>query len=796
MSEGRMRSVLVTRPQPAADELADKLRREGFEVYLAPMTEYVEINTNLPDLGDYEALVFTSAQGVNLFAQKHPERVPIVFAVGEATAQAAGKAGFHRVYSADGDGADIAALIRSKKSDLHLKKILHLCGEDTAQDLSAGLQADGIKVDRVPIYKARFLEALPEDVGRALAEGDVSTVTLFSARTAANFTRLLQHEDLKGISADMEAVCISDRVAAEIRGLPWRVVRIARNPHLESVLDILRTKEEGRSANAPLPADPVIEAFGGLRPLANQLNITASTVQGWKKRGVIPESRVDSIIDAARAANIDLDSLWTEKENAMSDEDKSQSGNAPGGKTGAGGTPKTGADAASERRRGPDRRKSRAVIDRQGLVRSDGYTGADRRTGVDRRSYEQRQRDKIVKEKWRFVNRTVVTTSFFTICILYGVGFLLAPEIFQAKKQAKEIEAMQAQYDALNRKYQLVQQQQQQSTSSSIGNAISNQIGQVQEGVETIKSTAKTLSNVAGVAAQNTDAGRKVANVLNVLSTLSKLNSTPAGRKSVDASMTKLKAIMSVTGADPAQLNSALAEARKTDTTLDKVLGSVDPKDVGAAAMLLALNEYRNDVHSGQPFQGDLAVLRKIAGNDPEMQAALTRLAPYAESGVLSRDRLQKEFAGTAMDIAMAKYNGQDLTAQDAVKKRIAALVKVRKIDDIQGNDTDAVVARAQFKINQGDIKGAIQDLQTLDGASGQAAQPFIKQASGTLMAEDTGAAMGEMVQQQVQDSTGLDLQGVLESLMGRLTGGGGGSTYMSPGAQGGGGGVDSGPSE
>ena len=790
MSEGRMRSVLVTRPQPAADELADKLRREGFEVFLAPMTEYVDVNTSLPDLSAFQALVFTSAQGVNLFAQKHAERVPIVFAVGDATAQAAGKAGFSRVYSADGDGDDIAELIRSKKDDLHLKRILHLCGEDTAQDLSAKLQGDGIAVTRIPIYKAQFMNALPADISRALAEGDVSTVTLFSARTAANFSRLLQVDDLKGVSADLEAVCISDRVAAEISGLPWRAVRIARNPHLESVLDILRTKEEGRSTNAPLPADPVIEAFGGLRPLANRLDITASTVQGWKKRGVIPETRVDAIIEAARDANIDLDSLWTERENTMSDDDKSSSGNT-------GGTPKKpGGTDDSERRRGPDRRKSRAVIDRQGVVRADGYTGPDRRAGLDRRSYEQRQRDRIVKEKWRFFNRTVVTSSFFTICILYGAAFLLAPEIFQAKTEAKKIEAMQAQMDALNKKYAAAQMQLQKEQSSSIGNAISTGIGHVQDSVETVRTTAKALADVAGVAAQNTETGRKLSNVVNVLSTMGKLNSTPTGRKAVDASMTKLKAIMAVTGSDPASLNAALTEARKSDPTLDKILGSVDAKDVGAAALLLALNEYRNNVNSGQPFQSDLTVLRKIAGNDPEMQAALTRLAPYAESGVLSRDRLQKEFAGTAMDIAMAKYNGQDVSAQDAFKKRIAALVKVRKIDDIKGNGVDETVARAQLKINQGDIKGAIQDLQSLDGASGQAAQPFIKQAAGTLMAEDTGAAMGEMVQQQVEDTTGLDLQGVLESLMGRLTGGGSGSVLTSPGAQGGGGGVDAGPSE
>ncbi|MEZ0224199.1 MAG: uroporphyrinogen-III synthase [Alphaproteobacteria bacterium] len=785
-----MRSVLVTRPQPAADELAEKLRREGFEVYLAPMTEYVDTEATVPDLGGYQGLIFTSAQAVGLFAQDHAERSPVVFAVGDATAQAASKAGFHRVYSAQGSGDDVANLIRSKKNDLHIRKVLHLCGEDTAQDLQPQLDSDGIAVDRVPIYKARFMEALPADVGRALAEGDVSTVTLFSARTAANFARLMRQQDLKGVSADLEAVCLSDRVAAEIRELPWRVIRIAKNPHLESVLDILRAKEEGRSANAPLPADPVIEAFGGLRPLANRLDITASTVQGWKKRGVIPETRVDSVIEAARAANIDLDSLWTQGGIAMSDDDKSSSGSSS-----AGGTPPKPQQTGNfqDRRRSTDRRQKRAVVDKRGVVHADGYTGPERRAGVDRRSYEQRQYDRIAKEKWRFFNRSVVTGALLSIAILYAGAFLLAPEFFEVKSEAKKIKEMQAQMDAINKRMAQMQAEKQ----TSLGSQLSNRIGEFQDTVQTIKSTASAVSTVAQSVAQNTEAGKALQQLINVLSTLNKLNATTGGRKAVDASMEKLKAIMAVTGADPEKLNAAIAEARKSDPTLDKVFGNVEPKDLGAAALLLALNEYRDDVSAGRPFQNDLAVLRKFAGNDPELQKALDRLAPYAESGVLSRTRLQKEFQGLASDIVMSRLKGQDLSAKEEALKRLSTLVKVRKIDDIEGTGVDATVARAQWKLDHGDVKGAIQDLQTLDGAPAQTAQPFINQASGTLMADDTASAMTQVILQQIQERTGFDLQSLFQNVTSQWGGGGGGAApYISPGAQGVGGGAVSGPSE
>jgi hypothetical protein len=50
----------------------------------------------------------------------------------------------------------------------------------------------------------------------------------------------------------------------------------------------------------------VIDAFGGIRPMAHKLDVPVSTVQGWKQRNVIPENRVADILAAAAAHNVDL----------------------------------------------------------------------------------------------------------------------------------------------------------------------------------------------------------------------------------------------------------------------------------------------------------------------------------------------------------------------------------------------------------------------------------------------------------------------------------------------------------
>ena len=53
-------------------------------------------------------------------------------------------------------------------------------------------------------------------------------------------------------------------------------------------------------------AHKVIEAFGGIRPMAQKLGVAASTVQGWKERGVIPASRHAKILAVTKDEGFDL----------------------------------------------------------------------------------------------------------------------------------------------------------------------------------------------------------------------------------------------------------------------------------------------------------------------------------------------------------------------------------------------------------------------------------------------------------------------------------------------------------
>ncbi len=52
--------------------------------------------------------------------------------------------------------------------------------------------------------------------------------------------------------------------------------------------------------------DHIIEAFGGVRPLATAIGKPSSTVQGWKARGTIPDENKKLVWQRAQTLGVEL----------------------------------------------------------------------------------------------------------------------------------------------------------------------------------------------------------------------------------------------------------------------------------------------------------------------------------------------------------------------------------------------------------------------------------------------------------------------------------------------------------
>jgi hypothetical protein len=427
-----------------------------------------------------------------------------------------------------------------------------------------------------------------------------------------------------------------------------------------------------------------------------------------------------------------------------------------------------GGDHAEERRRGADRRQSTVEPDARGYINTPNYTGPERRSGLDRRAYMERQRQIVREEQARFIQRSVITgTIFFVLIVLAGV-FLLAPEYVQLKRRA-EVAAAQPPAPAPAP----------EAPAAPLGYTMNQQIQRVEAATEGLSATTQAMINRAGDAgAVAAETARQLAEgdatglreLVEFIGHAHTMASTPEGRAQLDASVDYLKSALGSWQGDAAGFQNAIAAARGRDPALNGMLSSVAPQDVGAAAMLLLMGEFRGNVHGGRPFDQDLAVVQKLAGSNPGLQQSLAKLAPYAKSGVLTPSGLQREFKGLAMDIVTAKAAGQDVSVTEQAKARLQGLVKVRRTDDMEGASADAAVNRAQALLDRGDVAGAIAELQALQGPQAAAAAPFIQQAQGTLAAGSTAEMMISGVLSQLAAGGGVDpagLQGLIGGSLG-----------------------------
>ncbi|AWK89551.1 uroporphyrinogen-III synthase [Azospirillum thermophilum] len=237
-------TLLITRPADDAEPMRSLLRQRGYGVMVEPMLTVRWRTDRHPDPAEVQALLFTSANGVRAFARCSDERALPVLAVGAASAAAAREAGFAAVESADGDVADLAALIR-RRCDPAAGALLHAAASAVAGDLGGMLAADGFTVRKEVLYETVPAAALSGETAVALRQGRIAGVTLMSPRTARSFVALLDAAGLLEAcrSADMiglsRAVDEAAAATADGRPVPWRERRVAERPDLDSLLDLL-----------------------------------------------------------------------------------------------------------------------------------------------------------------------------------------------------------------------------------------------------------------------------------------------------------------------------------------------------------------------------------------------------------------------------------------------------------------------------------------------------------------------------------------------------------------------------
>ncbi|MCK6417620.1 MAG: hypothetical protein L6Q57_01610 [Alphaproteobacteria bacterium] len=245
------------------------------------------------------------------------------------------------------------------------------------------------------------------------------------------------------------------------------------------------------------------------------------------------------------------------------------------------------------------------------------------------------------------------------------------------------------------------------------------------------------------------------------------LAASAGGQAQLDATVQALNTLLSQNTTPDVAPAQILEAARSQDPTLAQTFAEIPASELKAAALLLAMNQFRTALgRDNQPFDQDLQLLSRLsAADDPALQDALSRLAPQAQTGVLTPEGLSRELKTIAGDAVVASLKGEDLSVSDRLKAQLSTVFQVEKNGENvlaapAQNETKNTLDQAQARLAMGDIAGALGLVQGIDGPAAQTLAPWISRAQATLNARQVGTFLGQSIARQVRGGAPFTVQG------------------------------------
>ncbi|HPF78126.1 MAG TPA: mitofilin family membrane protein, partial [Alphaproteobacteria bacterium] len=518
-------------------------------------------------------------------------------------------------------------------------------------------------------------------------------------------------------------------------------------------------------------AGEIIERFGGIRPMAAKIDTPVTTVQGWKKRDVIPGTRRDQILSAAKENNIDISDLV--KNGAIANQ------NAKAEKPAV-----TAKPVETEKRPSSVPVTSQPV--QQESAKVENNRPSQRPAAPKEESHDDLMAAIAENNRKTMVASAWIATGLILLAVAVGT-FLLWPNMQdntqQIEAQSDKIDQLESEVNDVNERTSFIKNLVPENIQAKMDN-LQTQAQNIQNTVQQLSEKADKISNgVFGADAgplsqrlmileeQMAELSGGQNNFGDLIARIKSLEESVPGQEQLKSSVDELRAMVENQDTQ-SSLNQNLADAQNDeDGALSQTLEGVSGNDLKAAAMLIAFSQLRDSLNRQEPFENDLALLEKLAGDDnPELKAALDRLAPHANGGVLTAEGLSGEFKGLAGDIVVSSLKGEDVSLKEKATARLSNIFQVEKEGElVAGTDTQVTVSKAQKMLDEGNIKGAIAELQTLDGEAAQTAQPFIQQAQVSLLAEKVQEMLGQDILSKISGQLPIKnmLQGTgMENIM------------------------------
>lgn len=244
-----MMRILVTRPRAQADSFLDGLRAAGFEpicfpvIEIQPMEADPELDRALRELDQYDWIVFTSVNGVEVVFAHLPSkaRLPRVAAIGPKTAMALQAHGVTPDFVPD---EYVAESILPGLGNVAGKRFLLPRAEIARKALPDAIRAAGGMADEIAVYKT--LPAQPDPEAIAALKAGVDWITFTSPSTVNHFVEVARGQMLNPfeLAGNPKIACIGPITERAAREAGFEVKLVAKDFTTEGLIAALRSAQQ------------------------------------------------------------------------------------------------------------------------------------------------------------------------------------------------------------------------------------------------------------------------------------------------------------------------------------------------------------------------------------------------------------------------------------------------------------------------------------------------------------------------------------------------------------------------
>ncbi len=779
-------TVWIPRPWEDAQALASELETYGIQSLIAPVLTISIRDADVP-LDGVGAMLFTSANGVRAFAKQNARRNLTVYAVGENTAAEARTAGFGDVHVAGGDVDKLADYIiwHRKPED---GTLLHVAASERAGDLAGLLEEGGFAVDRRVLYDAEPAENLPGNVAEALDAGAVDAVVLFSPRTARIVCDLLAKAGRRDAAPALSALCLSANVAEVAKTLDWREIVIADAPDRGSLLQAVRQAlhtgvtqtadkpdttaqeaaigrfdREGPDTVTPLPgetmndttdatpvetmpnAETVIERFGGIRPMAQKLGVTPSTIQGWKARNHVPENRWDEIRAVAEREGVSLES------DSDSRSGTGQVSMQPDGSDGADGkaadeTPVTAEKAESE----------------MAETKEAGKKAEEKADGGAASNVKEQEAPTPPPVAVAAPPRRPSGLAWIALIVALGSAAGVATQSYWRPSVESSLNAHLSQFfgpppaqtpappdpvlaqtvDALKGRVGALENRPVAETVAAgepvdIEGALaplSDRLAALEDAMATAPATSADQVDLSPLNAA-VDALRSRVNAMDT-----------RADDSLDAFRAELSTFADQFDAIRSGIETVTDRVAAVERRLAQIESNYGGPSGSEAALVLTVGQLDSLMAASEPFGGTLQDIAALAPDDDAVQKAVASLAPLKDAIIASRADIIDAFDDVAPAVDRAERVAGAEGWVDETLAEMRGLISIRRTDS---SESAPAVSRAEAALEQGDLAGAVAAVEPLAGED-PAIAGWVTQAKQRITASEAlmalrGAALARL---------------------------------------------------